>query len=530
MGKTLKKFLIIFCAVAFVTNFSGFAQNQKNGFTSEDYFNFEWVSDPQVSPGGKTIIYVRNFVDIMTDMFYSNLWTINFDGTGNRPLTSGLYHDASPRWSPDGRTIIYVSDREGKKAQIFKRWMDTGQTVVLTNLLFGPTGISWSPDGKWIAFSAPVPTMPRTITQMPAAPPGANWAPSPKIVDKAIYRFDGMGYQVSMGYMHLFVMPSDGGTPRQLSQGNFHHPFPMFGGSLEWAPDSKSIVLSANRQDDWELDMTNSEIYNFSVADGKMTELTKRKGPDNSPVISPDGKYIAYTGFDDRYLGYQVTMLYVMNRDGSDSRAVTADLDRSVGQIQWVKDGKGLYITFADKGNTKLAHVALDGKITKLADNLGDGRIAYGGGSYSVASNGDFVYTFTRPDHASDLAVASVTNPKVKIITSVNEDIFGHKKLAEVEEIWYESSKDSRKIHGWIMKPPDFDPSEKYPLILEIHGGPFANYGSRFSIEKQLLAGAGYVVLFTNPRGSTSYGEKFGNLIHHAYPGDDFYDLNSGVD
>jgi len=530
MKKNYPKALIVCFIAGFVLSLSGLAQPSKNGFTSEDYFNFEWVSDPQLSPDGRSIIYVRNFADIMTDMFYSNLWVINFDGSGNRPLTSGLYHDNSPRWSPDGRTIIYVSDREGKKPQIFKRWMDTGQTVVLTNLLFGPMGISLSPDGKWIAFSAPVPAMPRTITQLPPTPPGAQWAPPAKIIDKSIYRFDGMGYQVSMGYVHLFVMPAEGGTPRQLSQGNFHHPFPMFGGSLEWAPDSKSIVLSANRQDDWELDLMNSEIYEFAVADGKMSTLTRRKGPDNSPTISPDGQLIAYTGFDDRYQGYQITQLYVMNRDGSNSRFLTEDLDRTVGQLQWAKDGKGLFFTYADKGNTKLAHVTLDGKVKKLADDMGDGRIAYGGGSYSVAANGNLVYTLTRADHASDLAVASVADPKINIITSVNEDIFGHKKLGEVEEIWYESSKDGRKIQGWIMKPADFDPSKKYPLILEIHGGPFADYGSRFSIEKQLLAGAGYVVLYTNPRGSTSYGEEFGNLIHHAYPGDDFYDLDSGVD
>jgi len=523
-----KSFIVLFF-ISIALSFSGVPGEPESGFTSEDYFNFEWVSDPRLSPDGKTIVYVRHFADIVTDKFYSNLWSIRFDGSGNRPLTSGLYHDSSPRWSPDGRTLIYVSDRNGK-SQIYKRWMDTGQTVVLTNLLFGPTGISWSPDGKWIAYSAPVPCKSRTIVQMPSAPAGADWAPPPKIIDKTIYRFDGIGYQVSMGYMHLFVMPSEGGAPKQLSKGSFHHPFPASGGRLEWSPDSKSILLSACRKEDWELDLMDSEIHEFTLIDGKMTVLTDRNGPDDSPVISPDGKLIAYKGFDDRFQGYQVTRLYVMDRDGSNPRPLTTELDRTAGQLQWAKDGKAVFFTYTDKGNTKLAMISLKGKITKLADDLGDGRIAYEGGEYLVASNGNFVYTLTRPDHASDLAVASVDNPGIRIITSVNQDIFGHKKLAEVEEIWYESAKDGRKIHGWIMKPPRFDPSKKYPLILEIHGGPFANYGSRFSVEKQLLAGAGYVVLFTNPRGSTGYGEEFGNLIHHAYPGDDFYDLNSGVD
>ncbi len=531
MSKKLIRLCFIFLAFSLSFSFSQTGKDLSKFFTAQDYFNFEYVSDPQISPDGKRIIYVRNFMDIMTDNVYSNLWIVNFDGTGNRPLTSGLYHDSSPRWSQDGSQIIYVSDRDGKP-QIYKRWMDTGQTVVLTNLLFPPMGISWSPDGKWIAFSAPVPSLPRTIAQLPPCPPGAKWAPPATVIDKVIYRFDGMGYQVSQGYMHLFVMPAEGGTPRQVSQGNFHHPFPVFGGaSLEWTPDNKAILLSANRRDDWEYEILDTEIYEFSISDLSLRQLTNRKGPDDSPSISPAGNLIAYVGFDDRYQGYQVTELYVMNRDGSNSRSLTKNLDRSIYNIMWGKDGRGIFFMYDDKGNTKLAYLTLDGKMKILNGDIGDGRIAYGGGgSYTVAANGNYAFTYTRPDHPSDIAVSNIANPKPRLITAVNEDILAHKKLGQVEEIWYESSKDGRKIQGWIIKPPDFNPSQKYPLILEIHGGPFANYGDRFSLEKQLLASAGYVVLYANPRGSTSYGEEFGNLIHHAYPGDDFYDLDSGVD
>jgi dipeptidyl aminopeptidase/acylaminoacyl peptidase len=524
MRKILTKFMVL-CILAgvFIFPLEGKeGQGRSEYFTLKDYFDLEVVRDVQISPDGKKIIYIRQFTDLMTDKRYSNLWIINFDGKGHRPLTSGLYNDSSPRWSSDGSQIIFVSDRDGKP-QIYKRWMDTGQTVMLTNLQYPPSGISWSPDGKYIAFSSVVPTEPRTIAELPPAPDGAKWAEPATVIDKSFYRFDRTGYEVSMGYMHLFIMPSEGGTPRQLSKGDFHHPSALARGDIQWTPDSKYIILSTNRRDDWEYEFLDSEIYEFSVADGKMKALTNRKGPDDSPAVSPDGNYIAYTGFDDRYQGYQLTRLYVMNREGSDSQVVIKNLDRSIASFSWAGDSRGLYFSYDDHGNSKLAYTSLNGKIKPLTGNLSRR-------DFTVAKNGNFAFVYTRPEMLSDVAVGSITNPKVRLITAVNEDIFSYKELGKVEEIWFKSSLDGRKIQGWIIKPPDFDPSKKYPLILHIHGGPFANYGDRFQLEMQFMATSGYVVLYTNPRGSTSYGEEFGNLIHHAYPGDDFYDLNSGVD
>jgi len=289
--------------------------------------------------------------------------------------------------------------------------------------------------------------------------------------------------------------------------------------------------MSANRSGDFEREPRDTNIYEFSVADGTTRALTTRKGPDNGPQISPDGKHIAYVGFEDKYQGYQVSQLDLMNRDGSNQRVLSSKWDRDVAAVQWARDGSGIYFTSDDQGNTGLYFISLDGTVKKLLDNVGSASSAYGGsGTFTIASNGAFAITQTRPNNPGDIAVGSLSNPQVKIITAVNEDLLASKKLGKVEEIWYESSKDKRRIQGWIIKPPDFDASKKYPLILEIHGGPFADYGNRFDLEKQLMAASGYVVLYTNPRGSTSYGGEFGNLIHHAYPGDDFFDLNSGVD
>ncbi len=499
--------------------------------TAEDVFNLELATSPHISPDGRRIVYARQFADIMADRRRSNLWIINTDGSEHRPLTTGNFSDSSPRWSPDGTQIAYLSDRDGT-TQIYRMWLDTGQTAKLTSLENAPGGIAWSPDGKRVSFVAHVSEKPRSLITMPAPPSGAKWAEPARAIDKLVYRFNGPGY-LKPGYSQVFVIPAEGGTPRQISSGNFQHGGIGFRASDPvWTPDGKYLIMSANRRSDYELDPLDTEIYEFSLADGAVRALTNRKGPDNTPQVSPDGKYIAYTGFDDKYQGYQVTRLHLMNRDGSESRLLTGDNDRDVGNIRWAPEGSGIYFTSDDQGNTGLYYVSLDGKRKQFARDVGSTASAYGGGAdYTVSKTGVIAFAHTRPDRPGDIAVVNIVTPRsFKVLTAVNDDLLGHKILGQVEEIWYESSKDKRKIHGWIIKPPEFDPSKKYPLILEIHGGPFANYGDRFDLEKQVMASRDYVVLYTNPRGSTSYGGEFGNLIHHAYPGDDFYDLNSGID
>jgi dipeptidyl aminopeptidase/acylaminoacyl peptidase len=509
---------------------AGRADTPDKRLAIEDVFNLQLATDPQIAPDGKRIVYVRQFSDIMTDKRHSNLWIINADGSDHRPLTTGNFDDTAPRWSADGSQLLYLSNRDGSP-QIYRRWLDTGQTAKLTNLTTAPAGLAWSPDGKWVSFTAHVPETGPQLIKMPAAPEGAKWAEPAKVIDKLVYRFNGAGY-LKPGYAHLFVVPADGGTARQLSQGSFHHAGPAFIASeAVWTPDSKHLLISANRHADYEQNPLDTEIYEFAVADGAVKALTDRKGPDNDPALSADGKQIAYTGFDEKFQGYQVRKLHVMNRDGSGTRLLSGALDRDVQSPRWAHDGSGIYFLSADQGNTGLYFITLEGKIRKLASNIGSGTSAYGGGSaFTVAKNGTFAVTTTRPNVPGDIAAGDGLAAETKVLTAVNEGMLTGKTLGSVEEIWYTSSKDERKIHGWIVKPPGFDPSKKYPLILEIHGGPFANYGDRFDLEKQLMAAQGYVVLYTNPRGSTSYGAEFGNLIHHAYPGDDFYDLDAGVE
>jgi len=507
------------------------ASAQTSGMKPEDVFQMEYAGDPQISPDGKQIVYVRQFSDIMSDRNYSNLWIINVDGSGQRPLTSGNFSDTSPAWSPDGTRLLYTSNRgEGGKTQIYLRWMDSGQTSALTNIENSPAGIGWSPDGKQVSFLSLVKGKGPSVITMPAAPSGAKWAEPATVVDKLVYRFNGPGY-LPHGYIHLFVVPAEGGTPRQLTSGNLHYGPATGGGSTAWTSDGKSILISANLREDWEYEPRDSEVYEVSVADGKVRALTNRRGPDGGPVASPDGRFIAYTGYDDRYQGYQVAKLSVMNRDGSGTHILCAELDRDPVNLTWASDNSGLYFAYDDQGNSKLGFCTLDGKMRTITGSLGSGGSSYSGGvNFTVAKNGAITFAHTTPAIPGDVAYLATGATAPKVLTGVNDDLFAQRKLGAVEEFWYESSLDKKRMQGWLLKPPDFDPAKKYPLFLEIHGGPFANYGSRFDVEKQIWAAMGYVVVYVNPRGSTSYGEQFGNLIHHAYPGDDFYDLNSGVD
>ena len=489
-----------------------------------DVFGLEHVSSPQISPDGSQVVYLRNSMDIMKDRGRSSLWITNFDGTRRRPLTSGTASVSSPQWSPDGQRLLYVSSVEGK-SQILVRWMDTGETATITQVTESPSGVRWSPDGRWIAFSMLVPKKNEPLAKMPAKPEGAGWAPEVRVIDKLTYRNDGSGY-IKDGYAHLFVLPAEGGTPRQLTFGEFHHR-----GAPSWSADSASLVFSANRHDDWEYDPQNSDVYEVRLEDGQITALTDRKGPDANPVVSPDGARIVYSGFDDQLMSHQITRLYVMNRDGSERRVLTESLDRSVASPTWGGDSAAISFQFDDRGVTRLARISLDGEREILASGVGGTSLGrpYSGGSFSAAA-GRFAFTQARTDRPADLAVGQIGDDEVRRITDLNEDLLAHKELGEVEEITYASTHDGREIQGWVIKPPGFDPEKKYPLILEIHGGPHANYGERFSMEMQLYAAAGYVVLYTNPRGSTSYGEEFAQLIHHNYPGEDYDDLISGVD
>jgi dipeptidyl aminopeptidase/acylaminoacyl peptidase len=425
---------------------------------------------------------------------------------------------------PMARSYCIYRIKDGD-TQFYLRWLDTGAEAKLSNFTKSPSNPQWSPNGDWIAFNLAVDAKAPKLADLPKKPRGAKWVEPPIYIEKMKFKADGAGFLKSQ-YRHIFLMSAEGGYARQLTSGDFNH-----GSNFCWAPDGQSIIFSANRHENHEYEPRNTEVYELAIESGAIQQLTDRFGPDTDPVVSPDGKSIAYIGYDDRFQGYQVDELYVMNRDGSNPRLLSDQLDRDVDNIFWGSNGKTIYFQYDYEGNTKIGKITMDGTTEVLADNVGGLSLGrpYAGGTFNLGPKGRFAFTHSTPDHPADLAVGTKRSD-IKRLTNVNADLFAHKQLGKVEEIWVKSSYDDREVQGWICTPPGFDPSKQYPLLLEIHGGPFANYGDRFSAEVQLYAAAGYVVLYTNPRGSTSYGEEFGNLIHHNYPGQDYDDLISLVD
>ncbi|MDX1572055.1 MAG: S9 family peptidase [Xanthomonadales bacterium] len=503
-----------------------FAADSHPPFSRMDVFELEWVSDPQLSPDGKRIVFVRNGMDVMKDNRTARLWLVNADGSGNQPLTGRDVDEGNPAWSPDGSRVAFTSAGPAG-AEIFVTWVDTGKTTRLTQLERSPSGLSWSPDGEWIAFRMLVPEKPPMLVDAPTPPKDAEWAEKPRVTTRLKYERDGAGY-MEPGFEHYFVLSHLGGTPRQVTTGSYRHD-----SAPEWTPDGEALVFSGNRNENWELDYRNSEIYRVPVNGGDVVALTDQPGPDADPVVSPNGRMIAWSGFEDRKQTYQIARLHVMDSDGSNRRLIPLELDRSVASVVWDEDGKGLYFQYDDQGDTKIGHTTLQGRFREVATNLGGTTIGrpYGGGSFSMADDGSIAYTHGTAHRPAELAVVDRRGRSPEVISEFNADLLPWRSLGEVEEVWYESSVDGRRIQGWLVKPPDYaEEGRPYPLLVENHGGPISNYGARFSPEIQLYAAAGYVVFYPNPRGSTGYGEAFGNLLYHDYPGNDYQDVMDGVD
>ncbi len=493
-------------------------------FKNMDVFDLQWVSNPKISPDGTRVLYSRNAMDVMKDRRTSRLWLINSDGSNNLPLTGDDENESNAAWSPDGKRVVFTK-RTDHGSELFVYWVEEGKSARLSQLPRSPSGLSWSPDGNHIAFSMLVPEKPPVLVKPPAKPKGAEWADAPRVTTRTTHERDGSGY-IEPGYKHYFIISPLGGAVRQITSGNFQHT-----GTPQWAADSSALIYSGNRHDDWETRYRNSEIYRVSITSPGSEPLTTRNGPDREPVVSPDGKKIAYWSFEDKVQTYQVNKLYVMNIDGTNKRLLLGDFDRSVSGLSWNQRSNGVYYQYNDLGDSKIGFTSLSGKSRVVTSNVGGVSIGrpYSGGSYSISSNDKIAFTHGTPYRPAELAILG-RRGEAKIITSFNKSLIDYRDLGQVEEIWYKSTVDGRDIQGWVVTPPGYDSTKTYPLVVENHGGPIANYGPWFSPEIQLLAAGGYIVFYPNPRGSTSYGEEFGNLLFENYPGDDYQDVMDGVD
>ncbi|MEJ1964710.1 MAG: S9 family peptidase [Gammaproteobacteria bacterium] len=489
-------------------------------FEGRNVFDLQWASDPQIRPDGRSIAYVRNSYEVMKDARSSSIWIVDSATGEQTPLVGSA---GSPRWSSDGTRLAYISSGPDGRAQIHVRWQN-GVTSRLADLTSAPDSIAWSHDGRSVAFILFQRDEGLTLGSAPPRPEGAMWAAPLVVISDVTYRADGAG-QLTHGYSHAFVVSSEGGMPRQLTFGAFNH-----GGPISWSADDKLIYLSGNRTRDWERDTLNTEVYEVNVASAAIRPLTTRQGPDNTPLTSPDGSKIAWLTFEDKQRAYENTELYVMDSDGGNFHSLTKSLDRSIDNARWAADGRGLFIQYVDHSVVKVARVSLDGRVTPVASGLTAGGLdrPYSLGEFSAAKNGAVAFTSGTVASPADISIA--IGGRTTQLTHLNAELFRTKTLATVEPLAVKSSADQRPVDAWLVKPPAFDASKKYPLILEIHGGPFVSYGRTFSTDYQLFAAGGYVVLYANPRGSTSYGAEFAKGIDHSFPGVDYDDLMSATD
>jgi dipeptidyl aminopeptidase/acylaminoacyl peptidase len=490
--------------------------------TTEHYLDFERVSDAQISPDGSRIVYTRQHVNKLEDRWDSELWMLNADGGQHRFFVKG----SSPRWSPDGKRLLYLAEGEPKGNQIFVRWVDAdGPASQVTHTIEAPRSPKWSPDGRSIAFSMFVADKNTLPIAMPPEPKGAKWTAPPRYVESLHYRQDQIGF-LEDGFTHLFVVPADGGTERALTSGDWNVGAGELRGaaSIDWTPDSQSIVFNAVRDVDADVKYETSYLYVVDVASGNIRDLVTRPGFWGRPAVSPDGRTVAFAGYATTGRSYTIEDIHVVPMTGGTPRVLSGLFERDPINLRWAADGSGVYFDADDRGSRNINFAALSGGVKSVT--TGSHMLTLDSMSRDLIAVG----TQSDPQRPADIVRYDLRQPgTVTRLTDVNSDLLRGKRLAPVEEVWYTSTGNT-KVHGWIVKPPSFDAARKYPLILEIHGGPFAMYNVGFNWMFQNFAANDFVVLYTNPRGSTGYGGEFSNGIDHNYPGPDYDDLMAGVD
>ena len=513
-------------AIAFFLPWCASAQTEEQQhplFDAMDVFELEWASDPQIAPDGQSIVYVRRSFEIMTDTGRADLWEVSLNGDFHRPLKTDSGRSTSPRWSPDGSKLAFFS-RESGSSQIHVRWMETQQTTVISNLQQSPSDLAWSPDGKWLAFTMDVKKKTKPIAKRRTAPEGARWAKAPVTVTTTRYQYDGRGI-VDPAHRHVFVIPAEGGVARQLTEGDFNH-----FGKLAWTPNSTEIFFSADRSEDWELRSDEADIYAVALANGRVRQISDSPGAERNPVIAPSGKILAFSYEERRPLAFTPNRIALLNLQTKDMTILTDNLDGDANNIFWAEDSKSLYFSFDERGMRHIRNITRTKVVTTVASAVGGTTIGrpYISGGFDH-KNGVVAFTQGSQHRPSDVAV--IKNKRLEVVTALNDDLLDYRTLGEVTEVTYNSTFDGQEIQGWYVTPPNFDPSKKYPLILEIHGGPHLAYGPHFSAELQLMAAAGYVVFYNNYRGSLSYGEDFALLLQYKYSSvEDFADHMSGID
>jgi dipeptidyl aminopeptidase/acylaminoacyl peptidase len=515
-----------------------------------DLLKFTWIADPQISPDGSSVAFVRVTVDEKENRYNTALFLVPASGgEAPRQLSAGI-RDVAPRWSPDGRQLAFVrsveKDGRPQPPQIYLLGMNGGEARPITQQPHGATDPVWSPDGKRLAFISE--TGPEDDLTASRREPGfdSERMTDVKVITRAEYRSNGkVDYVDEMRHSHIFVVDIAGGageppTPKPLTDGDFDEQ------GAVWAPDGARIYFTSDRVAESYYAPGDTDLYSVPAAGGAITKVASIDGLIAGVSPSPDGKRLAFIGtlHGNPVRSYSQPDLWVIDaRAGAAPTNLTLTYDSDIGggiggdqasprgqqpkPIVWSRDGGSLIVVSAERGSANLTRVDIASRKARPLTR-GDRSMM----TYSATPNGSTIAAVASTQtNIGDIEIIPVTDgiSEPRRITKVNEELFRDIEQSEPEEIWY-SSFDGKRIQGWILKPPDFDPDRTYPLILEIHGGPHSAYGNVYTHEFMWMAAKGYVVLFANPRGSTTYGQEFGNIIQFKYPGDDYRDLMAGVD
>jgi len=512
----------------------------KRRLTSDDLYRMVFVSDPQLSPDGKQIAYVKTVIEEKTKEYRSTIWIVPADGSGKpRPFTSGPKRDTSPRWSPDGTKLAFVSDRTDEK-QIWIMETLGGEALQLTTMRRGASGPSWSPDSKRICFTAPVnPEDPPDELQKPLDEKAKEAEKKKKLEEPTVVTRLKMKSDAAMGLIgksrnHLFVQDVAGQEPaKQITSGDFDH----FGPA--WSPDGNYIAFCANRQENPDKEPWIVDVFTVPSDGGEPKQITDSKGPSTSPVWTPDGRYIIYAGHKREYGAATLSKIWRVPSEGGESVVLTGSFDRSVGDSMAgdshfgpsengpavSPDGKVVYFLASDSGNTSLFSVPVEGGNVSLT--LGGKRQIFG---FTLDSSGKkAAIAVSTPTMPGDIGSLELGTSSERMLTDENQGLLEEVYLSEPEALNFKS-KDGQDRLGWVMRPIGYQEGKKYPAILEIHGGPASMYGWNFFFEFQLLAAKGYTVFYTNPRGGEGFGQEFLHAVIGDYGGMDYEDLMSWVD
>jgi dipeptidyl aminopeptidase/acylaminoacyl peptidase len=568
MPRHFRLLVFLACVLAVVG-----ALAQKRAITEKDIFQFNWIGDPQVSPDGSRVAFVRVTVNEKKDGYDTSIWSVGINGSETpRRMTDGT-RDSTPRWSPDGKWLLFVRAPENPAAgsggavaagsrtsgpQLYMLPLSGGESWKVTDLPRGVGAPVWSPDSKWIAFISDTSSEDlakqrkasakaeqkedKPATDTTTTTPMPDHESDVRVITRSVYRANGAGYLDFKHIQHIWVVAApqsseDAVTPKQLTTGKYQEE------NILWSKDGSQLYFTTTHVDDPSYDLPHADVYSVPLAGGETQKILSLNLQPGEISLSPDGKRLAFCAeVNEPVYSYTQPDLWVVDlAPGAKPRNLTEkydfDMCSGVGgdqaapraggadHVVWTADGAGLIATTAREGKANLVRVDIaTEKITEVTrGNQAVARFRPAGDASK------FVAVISTPTSVGDLFLVEHAGAEPRQLTHINDKLFSQLNLTAPEEIWY-TSFDGTRIHAWIQKPPDFDPSKKYPLILNIHGGPHTAYGFVFDHEFQWMAAKGYVVLYPNPRGSTSYGQDFGNIIQYHYPGDDFKDLMAGVD